>query len=63
MWDFPKKWLGLVVIIGIVIFLFSGKRTSIQNNHSLQWMFKRKMWRKKQTESIGYKGTEENNYN
>ena len=22
MWDFPKKWLGLVVIIGTLIFLF-----------------------------------------
>lgn len=21
MWDFPKKWLGLVAIIGIVLFL------------------------------------------
>lgn len=25
MWDFPKKWLGLVVIIGTVIFLFFWK--------------------------------------
>ena len=22
MWDFPKKWLGLVAIIGIVLFFF-----------------------------------------
>ncbi|ARJ23920.1 helix-hairpin-helix domain-containing protein [Bacillus sp. ISL-8] len=25
MWDFPKKWLGLVVIIGTLIFLFFWK--------------------------------------
>ena len=25
MWDFPKKWLGLVAIIGIALFLFFWK--------------------------------------
>ena len=30
MWDFPKKWLGLVVIIGTLIFLFFWK-TNQQN--------------------------------
>lgn len=25
MWDFPKKWLGLVAIIGIVLFLLFWK--------------------------------------
>ncbi len=25
MWDFPKKWLGLVAIIGIVLFLIFWK--------------------------------------
>ncbi|MCW9131517.1 helix-hairpin-helix domain-containing protein [Bacillus paramycoides] len=32
MWDFPKKWLGLVVIIGTVIFLFFWKT----NQHTEQ---------------------------
>ncbi len=26
MWDFPKKWLGLVAIIGTLLFLVFGKR-------------------------------------
>ncbi|OOR26767.1 helix-hairpin-helix domain-containing protein [Bacillus cereus] len=34
MWDFPKKWLGLVVIIGILIFLFFWK-TNQQTEQSL----------------------------
>ncbi|WP_212934828.1 helix-hairpin-helix domain-containing protein [Bacillus hominis] len=32
MWDFPKKWLGLVVIIGTLIFLFFWKT----NQHTEQ---------------------------
>jgi len=32
MWDFPKKWLGLVVIIGTVIFLLFWKT----NQHAEQ---------------------------
>ena len=32
MWDFPKKWLGLVVIIGTLIFLFFWK----MNQHTEQ---------------------------
>ncbi|WP_439021578.1 helix-hairpin-helix domain-containing protein [Bacillus thuringiensis] len=32
MWDFPKKWLGLVAIIGIVLFLFFWKT----NQHTEQ---------------------------
>ncbi|MBK5349280.1 helix-hairpin-helix domain-containing protein [Bacillus sp. TH22] len=34
MWDFPKKWLGLVVIIGTLIFLFFWK-TNQQTERSL----------------------------
>ncbi|HDR3885905.1 TPA: helix-hairpin-helix domain-containing protein [Bacillus cereus] len=34
MWDFPKKWLGLVVIIGTLIFLFFWK-TNQQTEPSL----------------------------
>ncbi|EJV68247.1 competence protein ComE [Bacillus mycoides] len=34
MWDFPKKWLGLVVIIGTLIFLFFWK-TNQQTEQSL----------------------------
>ncbi|MBE7146560.1 competence protein ComE [Bacillus mycoides] len=34
MWDFPKKWLGLVVIIGALIFLFFWK-TNQQTERSL----------------------------
>ncbi|RAN83596.1 helix-hairpin-helix domain-containing protein [Bacillus sp. SRB_331] len=33
-WDFPKKWLGLVVIIGTLIFLFFWK-TNQQTERSL----------------------------
>ncbi|MFK4305893.1 competence protein ComEA [Bacillus sp. RC240] len=34
MWDFPKKWLGLVIIIGTLIFLFFWK-TNQQTERSL----------------------------
>ncbi|MFD6505913.1 MULTISPECIES: helix-hairpin-helix domain-containing protein [unclassified Bacillus (in: firmicutes)] len=34
MWDFPKKWLGLMVIIGTLIFLFFWK-TNQQTEQSL----------------------------
>lgn len=34
MWDFPEKWLGLVVIIGTLIFLFFWK-TNQQTERSL----------------------------
>ena len=30
MWDFPKKWLGLVVIIGTLLFLFWKTNQSVE---------------------------------
>ena len=30
MWDFPKKWLGLVAIIGTLLFLFWKTNQSVE---------------------------------